>query len=215
MGGILVFLLTITASVEAREKEQEALAPPRASASSSASGSPDCGEWIETTAGWYGIRFEGRATASGEPFDRTALTAAHRTLPLGSEITVKNPENDTTVTVRVTDRGPYTGDRTIDLSQAAADAIGILGTSRARVKLCLHDADRGETVLQVSSFSSEANAITTRNRLRDEGYRSRVVHGENLYRVLVEVAPDRAVNEARDELETLGFPGTFPYRGSE
>ena len=77
-------------------------------------------------ASWYGSRFHGRRTASGERFDMNALTAAHRTLPLDSEVRVRNPANGRTVTVRINDRGPFHPGRLIDLSRAAALALGVL-----------------------------------------------------------------------------------------
>lgn len=77
------------------------------------------------TASWYGPHHHGRRTASGETFDATAFTAAHRTLPFGTLLVVTNPENGKAVTVRVNDRGPYVKGRALDLSEAAALAIGM------------------------------------------------------------------------------------------
>ncbi len=77
-------------------------------------------------ASWYGSGFHGRRTASGERFDMNALTAAHPSLPFGTRLTVRNPANGREVAVRVNDRGPHTGGRIIDLSRAAAQAIGLL-----------------------------------------------------------------------------------------
>ena len=88
-------------------------------------------------ASWYGLAFHGRKTASGEPFDMNALTAAHPTLPFGTLLVVRNPANGRSVTVRVNDRGPYSGDRIIDLSFAAARAIGIVGFGTKTVVLSL------------------------------------------------------------------------------
>lgn len=76
-------------------------------------------------ASWYGSRFQGRPTASGEPFDMNALTAAHRTLPFGTRIRVINEANGKSVIVRVNDRGPFAGKRIIDLSRKAAESIGL------------------------------------------------------------------------------------------
>jgi rare lipoprotein A len=86
-------------------------------------------------ASWYGPRHHGRPTASGEPFDMNALTAAHRTLPLGTRVRVTNVDNGRSVVVRITDRGPYVGERVIDVSQAAAEALGMLERGVARVQL--------------------------------------------------------------------------------
>jgi rare lipoprotein A len=77
-------------------------------------------------ASWYGDRFHGRPTASGEAFDMHALTAAHPTLPFGSIVRVRSLVNDRVVDVRINDRGPYAGGRIIDLSRAAAAVLGLI-----------------------------------------------------------------------------------------
>lgn len=71
-------------------------------------------------ASWYGPRFHGRKTANGERYNQNAMTAAHRTLPIGSVIDVTNPRNGKTVRLRVNDRGPFVKGRIVDLSRAAA-----------------------------------------------------------------------------------------------
>lgn len=76
-------------------------------------------------ASWYGIEHHGKRTASGARFDMNALTAAHRSLPLGTMLRVKNLANGRSVVVRVNDRGPYVGGRIIDLSMAAAGRLGL------------------------------------------------------------------------------------------
>jgi rare lipoprotein A len=92
-------------------------------------------------ASWYGLAFHGRKTANGEKFDMNALTAAHPTLPFGTRVVVRNPSNGRSVTVRINDRGPYTGGRIIDLSFAAARAIGIVGFGTKTVVLMKAPAD--------------------------------------------------------------------------
>ena len=79
-----------------------------------------------TRASWYGPNFHGSPTASGEPFDMHSLTAAHRTLPLGSRVLVRNLKNNETVVVRINDRGPYVQGRDIDLSFGAARVLGMV-----------------------------------------------------------------------------------------
>lgn len=78
-------------------------------------------------ASWYGRKFHGRQTASGEPYDMYAMSAAHRTMPLPSYARVRNPANGRSVVVRVNDRGPFHPDRVIDLSYTAALKLGLLG----------------------------------------------------------------------------------------
>lgn len=79
----------------------------------------------EGVASWYGLRFQGRKTASGERFDRHALTAAHPTLPFGTRVCVRSQVNGQGVVVRINDRGPHVANRIIDLSEAAAKSIGM------------------------------------------------------------------------------------------
>ena len=88
-------------------------------------------------ASWYGKAHQGRTTASGEPFDMNALTAAHRTLPLGTRVRVTNLQNGRTVEVRINDRGPTMPDRIIDLSYAAARALDAVGEGVFRVRIAV------------------------------------------------------------------------------
>lgn len=86
-------------------------------------------------ASWYGPGFHGRKTASGETYNQNGLTAAHRSLPFGTRVKVTNTRNGKSVVVRVTDRGPFIKGRVIDLSRAAASAIGMIQSGVARVNL--------------------------------------------------------------------------------
>ena len=92
------------------------------------------------TASWYGPRFNGRRTASGERFDMTEFTAAHRTLPFGTLVRVHSLVNGRDVDVRITDRGPYAGNRIIDLSRAAAEELGMLGMGLKEVVLMVPES---------------------------------------------------------------------------
>ncbi|WP_336491478.1 septal ring lytic transglycosylase RlpA family protein [Methylobacterium nigriterrae] len=84
-------------------------------------------------ASWYGPGFHGRRTANGERFDTHALTAAHRTLPFGTQVRVTNKTNGRSVVVRINDRGPVVGGHVIDLSNASAQAIGLSGTATVSI----------------------------------------------------------------------------------
>jgi rare lipoprotein A len=86
-------------------------------------------------ASWYGPGFDGRLTASGARFDQNDLTAAHRDLPLGSEVWVTNLENGRSLTVEINDRGPYAKNRVLDLSKAAARRLGLLENGVAKVRI--------------------------------------------------------------------------------
>lgn len=87
-------------------------------------------------ASWYGPGFHGLSTANGEPYDMSSVSAAHKTLPLPSYVEVTNLANGRTVLVRVNDRGPFVGDRIIDLSRRAAELLGLdhAGTGQVRVR---------------------------------------------------------------------------------
>ena len=86
-------------------------------------------------ASWYGKKFHGRRTSSGETYDMYAMTAAHPTMPLPSYARVTNPANQKSVIVRVNDRGPFLHDRVIDLSYTAAHKLGIIGNGSAEVEV--------------------------------------------------------------------------------
>ena len=89
----------------------------------------------EGQASWYGGRFHGRKTASGERFDQHALTAAHRSLPFGTRVKVTNLNNQQSVVVRINDRGPYARSRLIDVSNKAARQLGMLKSGVAPVRI--------------------------------------------------------------------------------
>ena len=90
-------------------------------------------------ASYYGRKFHGRRTASGERFDMHKLTAAHRTLPFGSRVKVTNPRTGKSVVVRINDRGPFSRNRTIDLSRAAAEQVGLIQRGHGTVELAVLD----------------------------------------------------------------------------
>lgn len=87
------------------------------------------------TASYYGARHHGKRTASGEPFNQNALTAAHRELPFGSRVKVTNMANKRSVVVRINDRGPNTRGRLIDISKKAAEQLGMLRSGTAKVRV--------------------------------------------------------------------------------
>ena len=91
-------------------------------------------------ASWYGPGFHGRKTSNGERFNMNALTAAHRTLPLPSYVRVTNLSNNKSIIVRVNDRGPFRGNRVMDLSKGAAKQLGFLGAGMANILISSLDA---------------------------------------------------------------------------
>ena len=96
-------------------------------------------------ASYYARSLAGRKTASGERYDPNAMTAAHRTLPLGTQLKVTNPKNDKSVVVTVNDRGPVPKDRMVDLSNAAAKELGMTKSGTAQVQTEVVGKDGGAT----------------------------------------------------------------------
>ncbi|WP_439880687.1 septal ring lytic transglycosylase RlpA family protein [Pontibacter sp. MBLB2868] len=86
-------------------------------------------------ASWYGSRYHGRKTSSGERYNKNDMTAAHKTLPFGTKVKVTNLDNNESVIVRINDRGPFVGDRIIDVSEAAARKIHIRAQGVGNVKI--------------------------------------------------------------------------------
>lgn len=119
------------------------------------------------TASWYGREFQGRATASGANFDPEKLSAAHRTLPFGTVVTVRNLENGRTVEVVVNDRGPFLKDRVLTLSIGAARELGFVGQGTAQVLIeSLAPVPEGGTwTVLAASFAEEENAKVLKYRL--------------------------------------------------
>ncbi len=113
------------------------------------------------TASWYGEKFHGRRTSSGEPYDMYAMTAAHRTLPLPTYVRVTNLDNGRSVVVKVNDRGPFHGNRLIDLSYAAAAKLDMLQKGTAPVEVRAIDPARPETGPKAAVVVSPGSAAAT------------------------------------------------------
>ena len=188
----------------------------------------------EGQASWYGRDFHGRKTANGETYDMYALTAAHKTLPLGTWVKVTNLANFQEVTVRINDRGPFVQGRIIDLSHTGAKSIGMLDQGTAPVRIeALGTAERREiggrveTVLvqprsyeegrftvQVGSFQDKDNAEVLAGRLRREFGRVRIEafdRGDAVFH-RVQVSERKTIGQAmalKARLERLGFKDCF------
>jgi rare lipoprotein A len=104
-------------------------------------------------ASWYGEEFEGNTTASGEVYDSNGLTAAHPTLPFGTTVRVTNLSNRKNILLRINDRGPYIGQRLIDVSQRAAKRLGFidLGTTPVRVEVVAHPTSKSSSGIDLIS----------------------------------------------------------------
>jgi rare lipoprotein A len=125
----------------------------------------------EGVASWYGADFHGKKTANSEIYNMHAMTAAHKTLPLGTVVEVNNLENGKKAVVRINDRGPYVGTRIIDLSYEAATQIGMVRNGTAKVKIIALGTDdmllddsnadayfTGDFTIQAGAFSQKSNA---------------------------------------------------------
>ena len=178
-------------------------------------------------ASWYGPGFHGKLTANGEKYNQKAMTAAHKTLPLPTLVKVDNLENGKSVIVRVNDRGPYSKGRIIDLTEVAAERLGMLkqGTAKVRVSVLSEDPDcyisdghevninKGNFAVQIGSFTLEDNA----KRLADK-YKGKAVisksHINNQEWNKVWVTGFSSKEEALNAIdkEFKAFPGAFTVR---
>ena len=169
-------------------------------------------------ASFYAGKFQGRLTANGEVFDTKKLTAAHKTLPFNTIVEVENLQNGETVLVRINDRGPFVEGRVIDLSRAAAAAIGMVAQGIAKVSVevvSLGDGATyhntapnryGTTIIQVASFRDIGNAERTKRLLENEGFPVRFeIVGNEYTRVTIPDVRREDLLVAKAKLRKLGF----------
>lgn len=168
------------------------------------------GQRQEGMSSWYGKEFDGRPTASGERFDMNGVSAAHRTLPLGTLVRVTNLENNREVELRINDRGPFVKGRILDCSYGAAKALGFAGAGLARVRVEVLEAAKerprrtvpagevlvatqgtaqqvldGSFTVQAGAFVNEANALRFRDQLSKTYGDAYVIKFRDFYRVRV------------------------------
>jgi rare lipoprotein A len=160
-------------------------------------------------ASWYGPKFNGRQTANGERYDMNAFTAAHPSLPFGTKIGVRNTRTGREVVVRVNDRGPYSKNRIIDLSYAAAREVGVVGPGTASVEIYVvpEAGAPPRFTVQVGAFSENEKAVSLHHdvvRLYPEA----VVESDGTWnRVQIGAFDDRDQAESlRRELAAIGMP---------
>ena len=156
-------------------------------------------------ASWYGKDFHGRPTASGEPYDMWAHTAAHRTLAFNSRVRVTHLGTGASTVVRINDRGPFVKNRIIDLSLAAARDLGMDRTGTAQVRIQVV-GDDGVYLLQLASFKDRANAETLRDRVRGVGYDAQLQQAGNIIRVVIRDLDSAAADRVTADLVRRGFP---------
>lgn len=173
-------------------------------------------------ASWYGPKFHGKLTASGEKYNMHAMTAAHKTLPLGTMVKVRHLENNKEVTLKINDRGPFVGKRIIDLSNKAAHAIGMVGTGTAKVRVtaltgkrkpAAKALTRGHFGVQVGSFGDQANAENYAAKLAGRYTQlpvKAIQSNDGLNRVVVGRLTNReAALHLKIQLIQDGFPSAF------
>ncbi len=162
-------------------------------------------------ASWYGKKFHGQKTSSGEVYDMYKMTGAHKTLPIPSYARVTNLANGRSVVVRINDRGPFHAERIIDLSYAAAFRLGYInaGSARVEVERVLpgeSEKKAGNVFVQVGAFSQKENADDLRKRLASELANEplEVVSIGNLWRLHVGPYPTQdAARAIVERLESL------------
>ncbi|WP_244147285.1 septal ring lytic transglycosylase RlpA family protein [Desulfonatronovibrio hydrogenovorans] len=130
----------------------------------------------EGVASWYGPKFHGQRTSNGEIFNMYEKTAAHKLLPMNTIVRVTNLDNGKEIDLRINDRGPFVGNRIIDLSFAAAREIDMIGPGTARVRVEALGAVPKEELtgifyVQVGSFSSKENATKLKQKMQSKGYK--------------------------------------------
>jgi len=160
-------------------------------------------------ASWYGRRFHGQKTSSGELYDMYAMTAAHPTLPIPSYVRVTSLANGRSVVVRVNDRGPFHASRVIDLSYAAAYRLGFIQAGSARVEVESvvpgREQQAAGVYLQVGAFGSRENAASLQARLAREAAwlqeTVQVLASGSLWRL--HVGPYRSREDARSVAERI------------
>jgi rare lipoprotein A len=186
-------------------------------------------------ASWYGKKFHGRTTASGERFDMYKKSAAHKTLPLGTHVKVTNLSNKRHAILRINDRGPFVKERVIDLSYAAAKDLGVIGPGVADVKIValarevgnfkspqglkpvveFADLKKGEFTVQVGAFKDKDNALRLADRLKVIfSYVDTMEYDDKdkgmLYRVRVSKSKTLTqAGEIEKRLEGMGFEEAF------
>lgn len=174
-------------------------------------------------ASWYGSEEHGSLTANGEIYDMYALTAAHKTLPLGSYVHVTNLKNNKSLIVRINDRGPFIKGRIIDLSYTGASKLDFLNKGTTRVKIALlsedpdtlvikgHkiDIDKGNYAVQLGSFKNYNNALNLSHMFDNGQITSANIRGTTYYRVQITGFNSRKKAEKLAKNIRKTFPNAF------
>jgi rare lipoprotein A len=170
-------------------------------------------------ASWYGPPYANRAGADGSIYDQNAMTAAHRTLPMGSIIRVTNLANDQSVFVRITDRGPFVDNRILDLSLAAAKSIDLYraGVSKVRVDAYappVHPGvdPAGRWCVQIGAFIDQADAIQMKNDLMRRYKTAKVIEFAGPTGHWVRINPANSDKASASQIaSSIHLPDALPY----
>ena len=205
MGRILALTLVILAgTVGCATRAQVSTADQRAAGQAVAASNwqPQVG-----TASWYGAEFHGRPTSNGELYNMYTHTAAHRTLPFNTVVRVTHRNTGASTEVRINDRGPFVGDRILDLSMAAARDLDMVrtGTAPVRIEVVRPGDPPPVFQVQVGAFRDYANAGDLHRRLRAAGFAAELQQGENLTRVVIPGLDASTAAQVQQRLRERGF----------
>lgn len=185
-------------------------------------------------ASWYGKPFHGRKTSNGETYNMHSRTAAHKTLPMNTNVLVKNLDNGREMVVRVNDRGPFVRGRIIDMSYAGAKELGMTANGTARVKICAlgeavtvqeegrkvkrflphEDFNRGNFYVQIGSFTKRDNAQRLKKKMENQGHEVAVRtydRGDTIF-LRVQIKAGFEMSDATKVLvhfTEMGYSGSF------
>jgi rare lipoprotein A len=177
-------------------------------------GTVEIGRTERGIASWYGEPYHGRRAANGEVYDMNQFTAAHRTLPFGTWVRVRNESNGKTVNVRITDRGPFVDKRIIDLSRKAAQDIALIGPGIGPVELTVIRPPAGAVVelygVQVAAYAERERAAQLRAKVEKLTGEARLVNPDQnsaLYRVLTGASTREVASEILKRLREAKLGG--------
>jgi len=167
-------------------------------------------------ASWYGAPYQGAKAADGSVYDQNALTAAHRTLPMGSTVRVTNLATNQSVVVRITDRGPFVPGRILDLSLAAAKQTGVYraGVAKVRIEAFAHNtADpAGRWCVQIGAFLSAEDSIQLKNELMRRYPTAKVIQFAGPTGHWVRINPAQSDRQHADQIAaSIRVPDADPY----
>ena len=176
---------------------------------------PKVGTTQRGVASWYGEPFHGRKTASGEVYDMHGMTAAHKELPLGTEVEVKNLDNGREARLRVNDRGPFIRGRVLDVSYAGAQKLGMVGPGTARIELRVVRLGVGPSgqnlttrfAVQVGAFGEKKNAVALQRKLSKDYSDVELIQDGRWHRVrIVNLRNEKDARKLEGDLKRRGLP---------